>query len=186
MGHEGRWKLPHSVKEQAAYAKGVSKLWTLNSRRQLAEFVTLDVDTTENRKTAQLLVFKVQKGTRTRDSGPVLVAQHGFVLKKGASGLQRTCEVVDVEAAESVATAGGAQSLAEGAGNGSTPLTCLLHIDQGTCLGFVHLRGPEGTVQMNPSVQVQVEEASSTVRHPVTLLMAEAAAAPVSERRART
>lgn len=186
VGHQGRWKLPHGVKEQAAHTKRVSKLWTLNGSRQLPQFIALDIDATENRKTAQLLVLQVQKGTGTRDSGPMLVAQHGFVLKKGASGLQSACEVVDVEASESVATAGGAQALAEGAGDSSTPLTRLLHVDQGTCLGFVHLRGPEGAVQMNPSVQVQVEEASSTVRHPVTLLMAEATAAPVSERWART
>ena len=70
-------------------------------------------------------------------------------------------EVVDVGTAELVTGHSGAKLAAVAALDCLGSLNGNVHIDQGTVNRLIHLRGPQGTVQMDPGVHVHVKKPRS-------------------------
>lgn len=60
------------------------------------------------------------------------------------------------------------------------------HIHQCPTLGLIDFRGPQGTVEVHPQVQVQVQQTGRPISGPITLLMTEAAAPHVSRHLVRS
>lgn len=180
--HLQRGELAHGLGHQAAHPEGVAQLWLPHSRGQLAHLVSLDVDAAEDGEAAKLVLQRVASAP----TGPVGVTQHGLVLEERALSLQSAGEVVDVGAAQAVAATGGPRVLAVGAADRLAPPQSQVHVDEGPSLGLIHLCGPQGTVQVNPHVQVQVEEPRWTICEPISKLVAEAAPPVVPERSRRT
>lgn len=167
--HLGRKQLANSMEDEPAHTEQVDPISSLQDASNLLHLVALDVDAAQNGEDAQL-VF----------AGPlqlVLGAQHGLVLEEHAARPDGAGEVVDVGAAQAVAAVGGAGLLAKRAQSPQTAAQRHLDVHQGAPLSLIHLRGPEGTVQVHPQVDVYVQQPSRPIGGAVTFLVAEAALA---------
>ena len=169
--HLLREQLADGVEDEAAHAEGVLALAALHDAGDLPHLVALHVHPPEDGEVAQLLLVEALwfvHGTK-----------HSFIFKKHALCFNGASEVINVGAAEPVTATGGPRLVAEDTLHLQAPPQGQLHVDQGTSLGLVDLCGPECTVQVDPQVQVEVEQPRRPVRQSVALFMAEAALAVV-------
>lgn len=159
-------QLADRVEDEASDAEGVVPLSALHDASDLSHLVALNVDPSEDREVTQLLLVNslwFVHGT-----------QHRFILKKHALCFNGASEVVNVGAPKSVASAGGAHFMAEDALHLQAPPQRQLHVYQGPGLGLIDLRGPQRTVQVDPHVQVKVEQPCRSVGQSIALFVAKA------------
>lgn len=178
VGHLVGQKLSNGMEHKAAHPEHVQPLSPLDDAGNLLHLIPLDVDPPEDSKRAQLLL-----------TGPFDLmhwTQHGLVLEEHALGADGTGKMVDVGATHSIAAAGGTGALAQGALGEQASVQGNLHVHQRPALGLIYLCGPQGTVEVHPQVQVQVQQAGRPIRGPIPLLMTEAAAPHVSRHLVRS
>lgn len=178
VGHLVGQQLSDGVEHKAPYTEHVQPLPPLDDAGDLLHLISLNVDPPEDSKRAQLLL-----------AGPLDLmhrTQHGLVLEEHALGADGAGKMVDVGATHAIAAAGGTSALAQGALGEQSSVQGNLHVHQCPTLGLIYLRGPQGTVEVHPQVQVQVQQASGPIRGPIPLLMTEAAAPHVSRHLVRS
>lgn len=167
--------------DQTAHSEGIAQLRLPDSSGKLADFVSLDVDTSEHSEATQLVLQCVSSCS----TGPVGMTEHGLVFEKSALRLQSTGEMVDIGTAEAMAATGGSCVLAVGTAYRLAAPQSKVHVDEGPSLCLVYLCWPQGTVQVNPYVEVEIEEPSWTICEPISKLVAEATSPVVPERSGR-